>query len=74
MHIDISQGSIRNSIEDAGDRADAICDRIASELVIAAAGAVEKGRALAKPKSRGHSRHCQEFFMLCEIVNYMTKI
>lgn len=30
MHIDISEGSIRNFIEDAGEKADTICDRIAS--------------------------------------------
>ena len=33
MRIDISEGSIRNFIEDAGEKADTICDRIASELV-----------------------------------------
>lgn len=33
MNIDISEGSIRNFTEDAGDKADAICERIASELV-----------------------------------------
>lgn len=44
MLIDISEGSIRNFIEDAGDKADAICDRIASELVKSpVAGADESG-------------------------------
>ena len=44
MHIDISEGSIRNFIEDAGDKADKICDRIASELVKSpVAGADESG-------------------------------
>ena len=44
MHIDISEGSIRNFIEDAGDKADAICDRIATELVKSpVAGADESG-------------------------------
>ena len=44
MRIDISEGSIRNFIEDAGDKADAICDRIASELVKShVAGADESG-------------------------------
>lgn len=44
MRIDISEGSIRNFIEDAGDKADAICDRIASELVRSpVAGADESG-------------------------------
>lgn len=32
MRIDISEGSIRNFIEDAGDKADVICDRIASSI------------------------------------------
>ena len=44
MRLDISEGSIRNFIEDAGDKADAICDRIASELVKSpVAGADESG-------------------------------
>lgn len=44
MRIDISEGSIRNFIEDAGDKAHAICDRIASELVKShVAGADESG-------------------------------
>ena len=44
MHIDISEGSIRNFIEEAGVNADTICDRIASELVKSpAAGAYESG-------------------------------
>jgi len=44
MHIDISEGSIRNFIEDAGDKAGKICDRIASELVKSpVAGADESG-------------------------------
>lgn len=44
MHIDISEGSIRNFIEDAGDKADKICDRIASGLVKSpVAGADESG-------------------------------
>lgn len=44
MRIDISEGSIRNFIEDAGDKADAMCDRIASELVKShVAGADESG-------------------------------
>ena len=44
MHIDISEGSIRNFIEDAGDKAGKICDRIASELVKSpVAGAEESG-------------------------------
>lgn len=44
MRVDISEGSIRNFIEDAGDKADAICDRIASELVKSpVAGADESG-------------------------------
>lgn len=44
MHIDISEGSIRNFIEDAGENADAICDRIATELVKSpVAGADESG-------------------------------
>lgn len=44
MRIDISEGSIRNFIENAGDKADAICDRIASELVKSpVAGADESG-------------------------------
>ena len=44
MHIDISEGSIRNFIEDAGGKADAICDRIATELVKSpVAGADESG-------------------------------
>ncbi len=44
MHIDISEGSIRNFIEDAGDKADIICGRIASELVKSpVAGADESG-------------------------------
>lgn len=44
MRIDISEGSIRNSIEDAGDKADAICGRIASGLVKSpVAGADESG-------------------------------
>ena len=33
MRVDISEGSIRNFIEDAGNKADKICDRIASKLV-----------------------------------------
>lgn len=33
MRIDLSEGSIRNFIEAAGDKADTLCDRIASELV-----------------------------------------
>lgn len=44
MGIDISEGSIRNFTEDAGDKADAICGRIASELVKSpVAGADESG-------------------------------
>lgn len=44
MHIDISEGSIRKFIEDAGGKADAICDRIATELVKSpVAGADESG-------------------------------
>lgn len=44
MRTDISEGSIRNFIEDAGDKADAICGRIASELVKGpVAGADESG-------------------------------
>lgn len=44
MNIDISEGSIRNFTEDAGDKADAICERIASELVKSpVAGADESG-------------------------------
>lgn len=44
MRIDISEGSIRNFIENAGDKADAICDRIATELVKSpVAGADESG-------------------------------
>lgn len=44
MRIDLSEGSIRNFIERAGDKADAICDRIASELVKSpVAGADESG-------------------------------
>lgn len=44
MGIDISEGSIRNFTEDAGDKADAICERIASELVKSpVAGADESG-------------------------------
>lgn len=44
MRTDISEGSIRNFIEDAGDKADAICGRIASELVKSpVAGADESG-------------------------------
>lgn len=44
MSIDISEGSIRNFTEDAGDKADAICERIASELVKSpVAGADESG-------------------------------
>ena len=44
MHIDISEGSIRNFIEDARGKADAICDRIATELVKSpVAGADESG-------------------------------
>lgn len=44
MHIDISEGSIRNFIEEAGDKAAAICDRIAAELVRSPiAGADESG-------------------------------
>ena len=44
MRIDISEGSIRNFIEDAGEKADTICDRIASELVKSpVAGADESG-------------------------------
>lgn len=42
--IDISEGSIRNFIEDAGDKAGIICDRIATELVKSpVAGADESG-------------------------------
>lgn len=44
MGIDISEGSIRNFTEDAGDKADAICERIASGLVKSpVAGADESG-------------------------------
>lgn len=44
MHIDISEGSIRNFIEAAGDKADTICGRIASGLVKSpVAGADESG-------------------------------
>ncbi len=44
MRIDISEGSVRNFIEDAGDKADAICERTASELVKSpVAGADETG-------------------------------
>lgn len=44
MHIDLSEGSIRNFIEDAGEKADSICDRIASELTKSpVAGADESG-------------------------------
>lgn len=44
MRIDISEGSIRNFIEEAGGKADTICDRIASELVKSpVAGADESG-------------------------------
>lgn len=44
MSMDISEGSIRNFTEDAGDKADAICERIASELVKSpVAGADESG-------------------------------
>lgn len=44
MRIDISEGSIRNFIENAGDKADTICDRIATELVKSpVAGADESG-------------------------------
>lgn len=44
MRIDISEGSIRNFIENAGDKADAVCDRIATELVKSpVAGADESG-------------------------------
>lgn len=44
MGMDISEGSIRNFTEDAGDKADAICERIASELVKSpVAGADESG-------------------------------
>lgn len=44
MRTDISEGSIRNFIEDAGDKADAICGRPASELVKSpVAGADESG-------------------------------
>lgn len=32
MCVDISEGSIRNFIEDAGNKADKICDRIARNL------------------------------------------
>lgn len=32
MHIDISEGSIRNAIQKAGKKAQKICDRIAAEL------------------------------------------
>lgn len=42
--IDLSEGSIRNFIEEAGDKADKICERIASELTKSAvAGADESG-------------------------------
>lgn len=44
MSIDISEGSIRNFTQDAGDKADAICGRIASGLVKSpVAGADESG-------------------------------
>ncbi|EJW94423.1 transposase IS66, partial [gut metagenome] len=44
MHIDISEGSIRNFIEDAGDKADEVCERIASKLTKSpVAGADESG-------------------------------
>ncbi len=44
MRVDISEGSIRNFIADAGNKADKICDRIASELVKSpVAGADESG-------------------------------
>lgn len=44
MHIDISEGSIRNFINDAGDKADEVCLRIASELTKSpVAGADETG-------------------------------
>lgn len=42
--INLSEGSIRNFIEEAGDKADKICERIASELTKSAvAGADESG-------------------------------
>lgn len=42
--IDLSKGSIRNFIEESGDKADKICERIASELTKSAvAGADESG-------------------------------
>ena len=44
MRVDISEGSICNFIEAAGDKADTLCDRIASELVKSpVAGADESG-------------------------------
>lgn len=44
MHVDLSEGSIRNFLEAAGDSADKICERISDELVKSpVAGADESG-------------------------------
>lgn len=44
MHIDLSEGSIRNFIEGAGQKADKICERISNELTNSpVAGADESG-------------------------------
>ena len=42
MHIDISEGSIRNFIETAGQMAAPICDRISEELVKSPAGGADE--------------------------------
>lgn len=42
MHIDLSEGSIRNFIEAAGKKADPICGRISAELVKSAVGGADE--------------------------------
>lgn len=42
MHIDLSEGSIRNFIEAAGNKAEPICDEISDELVKSAVGGADE--------------------------------
>ena len=42
MHIDLSEGSIRNFIEAAGKKADPICDEISAELVKSPVGGADE--------------------------------
>lgn len=42
MHIDLSEGSIRNFIEAAGKKADPICDKISAELVNGSVGGADE--------------------------------